>query len=58
MDTSIVAPVSDLQGIVRRIGGVPPELATRAEAAASIILAGKVAQHADCFEVLGSGEKA
>ena len=58
MDTYDRSTIGQLRSFVRRIGEVAPGLATRAEAAASIILAGKVAEHAEGFEVLGSGEQA
>ena len=57
-DTYQSSTLADLRRIVRRIAEAAPELAARAEAAGAIVLAGKVAEHPEHFEVLGSGEQA
>jgi hypothetical protein len=54
MDTYQSTTLSQLRREVERISARCPELATRAQSAAAILLGAKVAEHADHYEVVGT----
>ena len=57
MDTYESTTLATLRCEVGRIAARCPELATRAQSAAAILLGAKVAEHVDHYEVVGSVEQ-